>query len=80
MIIPARPGGVTALRVHAFLAIIVALGLRLLFVLRFPGSAGDSEMYIQLARVWADHQVYGFSLNGHLLPTDGSLEMPEMNE
>jgi hypothetical protein len=70
MIIPAQPGGVTALRVHAFLAIIVALGLRLLFVLRFPAPAGDSEMYIQLARVWADHHVYGFVLNGQLVPTD----------
>jgi hypothetical protein len=70
MIIPARPGGVTALRVHAFLAIIVALALRLLFVLRFPGSAGDSQLYIQLARVWADHHIYGLLLSGHLLPTD----------
>jgi hypothetical protein len=70
MIIPARPDGVTALRVNTFLAIIVALGLRLLFALRFPAPAGDSEMYIQLARVWADHHVYGFILNGHLVPTD----------
>jgi len=69
-IISAAPRGVTGLRVHAFLAIIVALGLRLLFVLRFPGSAGDSDMYIQLARVWADYHVYGFLLNGHLVPTD----------
>jgi hypothetical protein len=69
-IIPALPGGVTALSFQAFLAIIVALGLRLLFALRFPAPAGDSEMYIQLARVWTDRHVYGFILNGHLVPTD----------
>jgi hypothetical protein len=69
-IIPAGGRGVTALRVHAFLAIIVALGLRLLFVLRFPGSAGDSDLYQQLARNWSDHHVYGLCLNGYLVPTD----------
>lgn len=69
-IIPAQRNGVTALRVHAFLAIIVALGLRLLFVFRFPGSADDSKMYIQLARTWADHHVYGLLLNGNIVPTD----------
>jgi 4-amino-4-deoxy-L-arabinose transferase-like glycosyltransferase len=69
-IIPARRDGVTALCAHAFLAVLVALGLRLLFVFRFPGSAGDSEMYIQFARTWADHHVYGFWLNGHSVPTD----------
>jgi hypothetical protein len=69
-IIPAQRGGVTALCVHAFLAAMVALGLRLLFVFRFPSSADDSEMYIQLARAWADHHVYGFWLSGQLFPTD----------
>ncbi len=69
-IIPAQRGGVTILWAHTFLAIMAALGLRLLFVLRFSGSSDDSEMYIQLARNWADHRVYGFWLNGHLVPTD----------
>jgi hypothetical protein len=46
------------------------LALRLLFVLKFPGSAGDSELYIQFARNWADHHVYGFWLDGHAVPTD----------
>ncbi|HLJ23403.1 MAG TPA: hypothetical protein VKT71_04790 [Candidatus Acidoferrales bacterium] len=68
--IPGGGSGVTALRIHAFLAIIVALGLRLLFVLRFPGSAGDSDLYLQLARNWSDHHVYGLWLNGYLVPTD----------
>jgi hypothetical protein len=73
-IIPARRESVTVLWAQAFLSILVALGLRLLFVLRFPGSAGDSEIYIQLARVWSGHHVYGFLLNGHVVPTD--LRMP----
>jgi 4-amino-4-deoxy-L-arabinose transferase-like glycosyltransferase len=74
-IIPAPRGGVTALRTHAFLAMLVALTLRLLFVLRFPTSAADdSEMYIQFARTWADYHVYGFLLSGHVVPAD--LRMP----
>lgn len=69
-IIPAQPGGVTALSVHAFLAIMVGLALRLTFVFRFPASAGDSEIYLQLARNWASHHAYGLWQNGQLLPTD----------
>jgi hypothetical protein len=72
--IPARRHGVTVLCAHAFLAILTGLALRLLFVLRFPASAGDSELYLQLARNWADHHVYGLWLNGQLVPTD--LRMP----
>jgi len=73
-IIPAPCASVTALRTHAFLAIIVALALRLLFVFRFPGSAGDSDLYLQFARNWADHHVYGFWSDGVSVPTD--LRMP----
>ena len=69
-IIPARRDGVTVLRTQAFLAILVGLALRLLFVLRFPASADDSEAYLQLARNWADHHIYGLWLNGQLVPTD----------
>ena len=74
MIIPARRDDVTTVCVHTFLAIIVALALRLLFVLRFPAPSDDSEMYIQFARTLADNHVYGFWLNGQLIPTD--LRMP----
>lgn len=69
-IIPARRESVTALCMHAFLAILAALGLRLVFVFWFPGSSDDSEMYLQLARTWADHHIYGFVLNGQIFPTD----------
>ena len=73
-IIPARRGGVTVLCAHAFLATLVGLALRLLFVFRFPTLSDDSQTYLQLARNWADHHVYGLWLNGHLVPTD--LRMP----
>ena len=72
--IPARRDDVTFLRAHAFLAMLVGLALRLLFALRFPASADDSETYLQLARNWADHHVYGLWINGQLAPTD--LRMP----
>ena len=73
-IIPAQRRGVTVLCTHAFLAILVGLAIRLLFVFRFPISTDDSETYLQLARNWADHHIYGLWLNGHLVPTD--LRMP----
>src|SRR3984893_17704017 len=72
--IPARRTGVTVLYLHAFLAILTGIALRLLFALRFPAAAGDSALYLQLARNWADHNVYGLWLNGQLAPTD--LRMP----
>ncbi len=72
--IPAQRRGVTGLCTHAFLAILVGLAIRLLFVFRYPISTDDSETYLQLARNWADHHIYGLWLNGHLVPTD--LRMP----
>jgi 4-amino-4-deoxy-L-arabinose transferase-like glycosyltransferase len=69
-IILAPSSGVTAVWVQVSLAILAALGLRFLFALRYPGSADDSDLYIQLARTWADHHVYGFPLNGQIIPTD----------
>ena len=69
-IIPIRPGGVTALSAYAFLAVLAALALRLAFVFWLPASAGDSAIYLQLARNWADHHIYGLWQNGHLVPTD----------
>jgi hypothetical protein len=72
--IPARRDGVTCLRAHVFLAMLVGLALRLLFALRFPVWAGDSKTYLQLASNWAGHHVYGLWINGQLEPTD--LRMP----
>ena len=73
-ILPAQPRGVTQLYAQVFLAMLVGLALRLLFAFRFPVTAGDSAIYLQLAHNWADHHVYGLWLDGHLVPTD--LRMP----
>jgi hypothetical protein len=68
--IPARLNDVTGLPKQVFLALLAGLGLRLLFVLGFPASAGDTPLYLQLARNLADHHVYGLWINGQLVPTD----------
>ena len=70
MIILASRGGVTALYIHTFLAVIVGLALRLAFVHWFPTTTDDSATYLQLANNWIDHHVYGLSLNGQVVPTD----------
>ncbi|MBZ5645254.1 MAG: hypothetical protein LAO19_21045 [Acidobacteriia bacterium] len=69
-IITAPRGSVTVLSAQVFLAALAALALRLLFVLRFPASAGDSDLYFQLSRSLLDHHSYGLWLNGQLIPTD----------
>ena len=74
LIIPSPQGGVTALCVHMFLPVLAGLALRLLFVHWFPTTAGDSEIYLQLARNWADGHVFALLQNGRLVPTD--LRMP----
>jgi uncharacterized integral membrane protein len=53
-----------------FLAVIVGLGLRLMFVHWFPTSSDDSAIYLQLADNWLGHHVYGLSQYGRLVPTD----------
>src|SRR6267378_3023268 len=72
--IPARRTGVTVLYLHAFLAMLTGLALRLLFALQFPAPTGDGGLYLQLARNWVDHHVFGLLVNGQLAPTD--LRMP----
>ncbi len=48
-----------------------ALALRLFFIWRFPsGDAGDTPTYVELARNWLDHGVYGLWLDGRLTPVD----------
>jgi 4-amino-4-deoxy-L-arabinose transferase-like glycosyltransferase len=73
-IIPARLGGVTILCVHAFLAILAGLAMRLAFVHWFPTTTDDSAMYLQLASNWLDLHVFGLLQGGHVVPTD--LRMP----
>src|SRR5260370_21756258 len=68
--IPGRQNDFIGLPKQVFFATLVGLGRRLLFVLAFPASAGDTTLYLQLARNLADHHVYGLWINGQLVPTD----------
>ena len=59
------------MRASVALAVGAGLALRLYLIHRFPmNAAGDSEIYLELARNWLDHGVYGMSVNGHLTPVD----------
>lgn len=64
--------GVPALQVSA--ALTLGLGLRLFFILHFPFVAGDTKFYVELARNWLDHGVYGLFIAGQLIPSD--MRMP----
>jgi len=50
-------------------ASLAALGLRLLFVLRFPGVVDDSRLYGNIAENWLLHGVYGVTNSGVVMPT-----------
>lgn len=58
------------MRRHLLLAALLGLGLRLFFVWHFPAEAGDTALYEELARNWANHHVYGVFLDGQLTPVD----------
>ncbi|HKV47060.1 MAG TPA: glycosyltransferase family 39 protein [Candidatus Acidoferrales bacterium] len=59
------------MRANAALAVCVGLGLRLLFVLKFPAfDTGDGPFYIRLAANWLKNGVYGFAIDGRLTPVD----------
>ena len=49
--------------------VVVALGLRLLFVFRFPGVVDDSRLYADIAKNWLHHGVYGITNSGAIMPT-----------
>lgn len=55
-------------------ALIFGLCLRLLFVLRFPASSGDTALYDQMASNWLKHGVYAMDVAGKIQPVD--LRMP----
>src|ERR1700690_17808 len=50
-------------------ASLAALGLRLFFVLRFPGIVDDSRLYANIAENWLQHGVYGVTNSGAIMPT-----------
>src|SRR5271169_848447 len=52
-----------------FWAGLIALGLRLLLVWRFPGVVDDSRLYANIAENWLQHGVYGVTNSGVIMPT-----------
>ncbi|MGA9980130.1 MAG: glycosyltransferase family 39 protein, partial [Candidatus Sulfotelmatobacter sp.] len=50
-------------------ASLVALGLRLLFVFRFPAVVDDSHFYANIAENWLQHGVYAVTDSGQIVPT-----------
>lgn len=51
-------------------AVLAAAGLRLLFILRFPGITTDSFIYGDIAKNWLQHGIYGVSDSGGIVATD----------
>jgi 4-amino-4-deoxy-L-arabinose transferase-like glycosyltransferase len=51
------------------LATLVALGLRLFFVWRFPAVVDDSRLYANIAENWMQHGVYAVTSSGRIMPT-----------
>jgi 4-amino-4-deoxy-L-arabinose transferase-like glycosyltransferase len=51
------------------LAALAGLGLRLLFILRFPGVTTDSFVYGDIAKNWLQHGIYGLSGVDDISPT-----------
>ena len=50
-------------------ASLMALALRLVFVLHFPGVVDDSRLYADIAMNWLQHGVYGITDSGQVMPT-----------
>src|SRR5438876_412448 len=51
------------------LFVVAALGLRLFFILRFPGVVTDSFIYGDIAKNWLQHGIYGLSGPDEISPT-----------
>ena len=49
--------------------VVAALGLRLFFILRFPGVVTDSFIYGDIAKNWLQHGIYGLSGADEISPT-----------
>jgi hypothetical protein len=59
------------MRANVLLAALTGLALRAYFVLRFPlTESGDAPFYIELAWNWLKHGIYGFPIQGKLIPVD----------
>jgi hypothetical protein len=55
----------------AALALLCGLALRLFFIFHFPITpTDDTDFYVQFARNWVDHGVYGIWVNGQVTALD----------
>jgi 4-amino-4-deoxy-L-arabinose transferase-like glycosyltransferase len=52
-----------------FAASLMALALRLVFVLHFPAVVDDSRLYADIAENWLQHGIYGITDSGTVMPT-----------
>ena len=50
-------------------ASLAAVGLRLVFVVWFPGVVDDSRLYANIAENWLQHGIYGVTNSGVIVPT-----------
>ncbi len=50
-------------------ATLVAVALRLVFLLHFPGVVDDSRLYADIAMNWLQYGIYGITNSGHVMPT-----------
>ncbi|MGA2810094.1 MAG: hypothetical protein ABSG16_01750 [Candidatus Acidiferrum sp.] len=60
--------------VVSLVALLAGLGLRLLFILKFPATSGDTVLYEQMATNWLQHHVYAMNVDGAITPVD--MRMP----
>jgi hypothetical protein len=59
---------------HPLLPLVIGLLLRLFFLFLLPSSAGDAQLYENLAANWLHNHVYGIAVGGVLTPVD--IRMP----
>ncbi len=59
---------------HLVLATLAGMALRLFFIAKFPYSAGDTEVYEELARNLLDNGAYGIYFSGSFIPVN--MRMP----
>lgn len=59
---------------HSFLALLAGACLRVLYVLKFPSSSGDTILYEQLASNWLKLGRFAMDIGGQAVPVD--LRMP----
>ena len=55
---------------NPIVALAAGLCLRLFFVLKIPGSSGDTVLYEQIAANWLKHHSYAMNVDGALAPVD----------